>query len=76
MRKLTLDPEALQVESFAPRGEAPGPRGTVRGHVLLTDEAGCSEVTCHPSATGVADCLPSCDIQYCRLTGVHPTCVH
>jgi hypothetical protein len=36
MRKLTLDPEMLRVESFAPGSEGKPAAGTVRGNSIIT----------------------------------------
>jgi hypothetical protein len=41
MRKLTLDLDSLDVQSFDPTPKGDAPRGTVRGH--YTDNPGCTQ---------------------------------
>lgn len=62
MKKMTLDLDQLQVDSFRTEATARGPRGTVHGHSdeTTTDVAGCytpnetcegntiCDHTCHP----------------------------
>lgn len=48
MKKLTLDPEALQVESFQP-ANARQPRGTVLGANAMTLPPYCITFTCGDS---------------------------
>ena len=77
-KKLKLDPDELTVQGFA-TGDAPPPRGTVRGQAPCTSVASC------PCDTGQWACGPftnySCD--YTRAgdtcdsfpTEVDPTCM-
>lgn len=65
MRKIRLDLEALDVETFA-ASEAPGARGTVRAH----SDAGCTFFggwTCH----GFGSCDPNLE---CLATRVDASC--
>jgi hypothetical protein len=52
MRKIRLDAETLDVESFAASDEAPGLRGTVDAHALATRNC---------PATGMTFCETNCD---------------
>ena len=56
MKKLTLDSGMLRVQSFAPAGGAPGPRGTVAAHVCTVDvgDTDLDILTCAGS------CAPDC----------------
>ncbi|HVH13057.1 MAG TPA: hypothetical protein VM759_08400 [Longimicrobium sp.] len=90
MKKLTLDPEMLLVESFTPEGDPRSSRGTVAAH---QDPPGDSEdtnldiLTCAGSCPtdcadlfaltydGGATCVYSCPGR-CFLTGFQPTCEH
>ena len=64
MRKLTLDLDVLQVESFTTDRPAPG-QGTVRGHGLNTEscEVNCTVYTfedrntCGPRASCMTICI-------------------
>ncbi|HYW10400.1 MAG TPA: hypothetical protein VE871_00545 [Longimicrobium sp.] len=68
MKKLTLDPEMLAVESFAPAGVADGAPGTVRGHSYVS-----ADTNCHTDPDGYENsCGHSC-INKCRAT-VLPVC--
>ena len=65
MRKLTLDLDALRVESWA-TGDTGEHRGTVRAHddetvvtEMCTQEAGCTKTTC-PTYYGQNTCDPVC----------------
>lgn len=49
MRKLTLDPEALRVESFRTDDPAPPAEGTVKGHALDTGLYSCLRTCFCPS---------------------------
>jgi len=72
-RKLTLELDALVVESFVTRGAEPG-RGTVRGHNTLycspTGACDTENATCDGAATcgeytcdgGDNTCVPSCGL--------------
>ncbi|HET7230246.1 MAG TPA: hypothetical protein VFJ16_09600 [Longimicrobium sp.] len=53
MKKLTLNPDALAVESFAPADAPAGARGTVNAH-------GFGSRNC-PPATGMTFCETNCD---------------
>ena len=64
MRKLTLDVDALQVQSFATDEFGPLPYGTVHGHKGNTglQDTDCSAVDACPSARGcseIAECRPT-----------------
>jgi hypothetical protein len=79
MRKLTLDPDKLRVESFAADEGDAAPRGTVEARSFVTihsPNAPCgSEATpnCQPTDYHVYSCGVSC-IEMCFLTGGMPTC--
>lgn len=63
MKKLSLDIEALAVESFDTVGDAAGRAGTVRGHGFT--ETTCRQFICDcPSGSGA-----SCDPEMCQ-TGI------
>ena len=80
MRKLTLDPEMLQVESFAADDETAAERGTVRAHSFVTvDNRPCGSddpsAQCMDTDFHVYTCGNSC-VNMCFLTGTDPTCVN
>jgi hypothetical protein len=57
MRKLKLDPEKLEVDTFAPVAPKEGEKGTVRGHIsdYCPSAYGCTLVghpTCSPDLCG------------------------
>jgi hypothetical protein len=62
MKKLRLDLNALTVESFAPRADAPRAGGTVHGHAeaYSAEQTACADVC----ASQVATCA-TCDA-YCQ----------
>jgi hypothetical protein len=82
MRKLTLDMDALQVQSFATDEFGPLPYGTVHGHKATggpetvctlveacRDSRACSDVDACPSQRGCSDlieCKPSQNPQGCQ----------
>ena len=55
MRKIHLDPETLNVESFAATDEVPDVRGTVNAHAPTRN--------C-PPATGMTFCETNCDCTF------------
>ena len=61
MKKVQLDVDALQVESF-PTAEKVHERGTVKGHQLGTWGANCTNTTCPPYHCFCTENL-SCDCQ-------------
>jgi hypothetical protein len=66
MRKLTLDPDALDVQSFDPLPQAALQRGTVHGHG--TDQPDCTNIG--------TQCPTWCDAaDTCRFTDLGNTCV-
>lgn len=78
MRKLTLDPEMLHVESFTPDGDAADRRATVKAHSFVTFVPGqaCSEPAsqqCVETDFHWYTCGNSC-INKCRPTGDDPSC--
>jgi hypothetical protein len=79
MRKLRLEPEALRVESFAPRDELGGAKGTVHArsypteHVYPTACCGPSEL-CQETDYDWYTCGVSC-LYMCLPTGDNPNCV-
>lgn len=81
MRKLTLDPERLQVESFTPREDDVPLRGTVQANSHVSDmvPSGCcpedKSMYCQPTDFAVYTCGNSC-VNMCFLTGTDPTCVN
>ncbi|HSU14857.1 hypothetical protein [Longimicrobium sp.] len=57
MRKLTLDPESLSVESFPVAPGVPHFRGTVRAAEMATHELYCTNGdTCRTSCGRVGNC--------------------
>lgn len=67
MARLTLDIQALRVESFEPLPAGAGGRGTVHGHAACPThdcslQGGCSKdaVTCNGSCDPCATCDTSC----------------
>ena len=68
MRKLTLDPEKLVVESFTPVADAASLRGTVDAHSFVTvNNLPCSEepsTQCEHSEVPGTSC-----INYCHYSG-------
>jgi hypothetical protein len=78
MRKLRLDPNALRVQSFAPRDEAAGPRGTVDAHSFVSELVitGCCEGPsryCQETDYHWRTCGSSC-VEMCLPTGNDPSC--
>jgi hypothetical protein len=87
MRKLTLDPDMLRVESFAPEAGAGAPRGTVAGHSGDLGDTDLDILTCAGSCApdcgdaqlaaftydGGSTCVYSCPGK-CFLTGFNATC--
>jgi hypothetical protein len=74
MRKLTLDPEMLRVESFAP-----DTIGTVRGHSYITiDYRPCGSdgktVQCERTDYGWESCAGASCLEKCVETYGIPTC--
>lgn len=72
MKKLRLELDALQVQTFDPSGAAPGTRGTVRGHDTVneayTDGPGtawwqCFTLTCICGASEKELCSAGCPAQ-------------
>ncbi|HEU0013819.1 MAG TPA: hypothetical protein VFQ45_09050 [Longimicrobium sp.] len=62
MRKLKLDLEALEVESFAATSEAPAARGTVKGHYYTepwtaNEPSVCVDASCRWSYCNDLSCL-------------------
>ena len=75
MRKLTLDIDALCIQSFE-TSRAAGGRGTVQGHARTLDLCGTfngcgSEIDACPSALGCT--LWQCDTTYCTVTNCQTT---
>jgi hypothetical protein len=73
MRKLMLDLDTLDVQSFDPMPAARDARGTVQGHVSYD---GCTEQTACPSwyneagtcqVTDLGTCVPTCGVS-CPVT--------
>jgi hypothetical protein len=62
MKKLRLDLNALTVESFAPRADAPRAGGTVHGHAAAysAEQTACADVCASQVAT-CATCDAWCD---------------
>lgn len=81
MRKLTLDPEMLAVESFTPDEAADDAAGTVRAHSFVTVQphqacgSGEASANCMDTDFHVYTCGNSC-INHCFLTGNDPTCIN
>ena len=79
MRKLRLDVEALEVESFAPRDDAGGAKGTVQAQSYVTDNpyvGACSEPAsqyCQETDFHWYTCGNSC-VNMCFHTGNEPSC--
>jgi hypothetical protein len=80
MRKLKLDPEALRVESFAPREDEAGAKGSVHANSYVTDNpyvSACSEPAsqyCMETDFHWNTCGNSC-INMCFPTGPdEPSC--
>jgi hypothetical protein len=77
MKKMKLDCEALEVESFG-TGKPAGEQGTVHGHatqwVTCPGRETCGrDETCAGTSAPTGDtcytCLQSCVIEYCTSTG-------
>jgi len=63
MKKLVLNVEMLQVESFAPQAELNGRRGTVRGHATVRCTALCNPTfycTVGYDTCDMASCVDTC----------------
>jgi hypothetical protein len=77
MKKLTLDPESLRVESFAADDDAWAVRGTVEAHSFITLDVGpCSEPAsqhCQPTDFHWNTCGVSCWYA-CFPTGPETNC--
>jgi len=80
MKKIRLDPEALRVESFAPRSEHGGAKGTVRAHSYYVTfdpyVQACSEPAsqnCMETDFHLNTCGNSC-VNMCFATGNDPGC--
>ena len=63
MRKLTLDIDALNVQSFETRHAGRAEQGTVLGHDATNRQCDGSEVDACPSARGCT--LFDCNTRYC-----------
>jgi hypothetical protein len=79
MRKLKLELDTLRVESFTPRGQSAGARGTVRAQLYVTFDPwqACSEPAsqyCQETDYHWNTCGESC-VNMCFATGVAQGCV-
>ncbi|HEX8691270.1 MAG TPA: hypothetical protein VF746_02420 [Longimicrobium sp.] len=73
MRKLALDPESLQVMSFATVEAEGDPRGTVHAHDdTLPTEMQCSKFGCPTKTCDTQEDCNSIDPYYCN--SVEPYC--
>lgn len=64
MKKIELNVEALQVESFEPEAEAKGQRGTVHGHATLRCNPTAFYCTLGYDTCQEASCLETCGYPY------------
>jgi hypothetical protein len=72
MRKMRLDLDGLQVESFATAATA-GSRGTVRAHSGLSEYNSCLATCGDPCQTGGASHQITCGVDCTTVTN-HDTC--
>ena len=76
MKKLTLDLDALRVETFDAGPGRPG-RGTVAANQVVTGVfplcSGADSTACEPTDERLYTCAPSCE-RMCHATGDGYTC--
>ena len=76
MRKLTLDPDSLRVQSFTADSQDALLRGTVAAHASNGDSA-CSQAgdpTCLSADSGGPACPVSFDVAHCRFSAWDTAC--